>query len=157
MTSKRYTKSYERPVNRETFIKPWPEVGLIATNSPLDPRPSLTLADGRVVEMDGVPAPEFDLLDRFIAFVIIIMVCIGLLAYCTPAPAAGFDQYEADRRADARQEEADRRADERMQRAEDAANLREFQRRMDADGREFSRRYEAVGTERDPYYHRRRY
>ena len=67
MTSKRYTKSYERPVNRETFIKPWPEVGLIATNSPLDPRPSLTLADGRVVEMDGVPAPEFDLLDRFIA------------------------------------------------------------------------------------------
>ena len=100
---------------------------------------------------------ELRLLDRFIAFVIIIMVCIGLLAYCTPAPAAGFDQYEADRRADARQEEADRRADERMQRAEDAANLREFQRRMDADGREFSRRYEAVGTERDPYYHRRRY
>ena len=101
---------------------------------------------------------ELRLLDRLFAFVIIIMVCIGLLAYCTPAPAAGFDQYEADRRADARQEEADRRADERMQRAEDAANLREFQRRMDADGREFSRRYEAVGTERDPYYrHHRRY
>ena len=100
---------------------------------------------------------ELRLLDRFIAFVIIIMVCIGLLAYCTPAPAAGFDQYEADRRADARQEEADRRADERMRQAEAAADLREFQRRMDADGREFSRRYEAVGTERDPYYrHHRR-
>ena len=100
---------------------------------------------------------ELRLIDRIVAFLIILAVCLGLLTYCTPAPAAGFDQYEADRRADARQEEADRRADERMQRAEDAANLREFQRRMDADGREFSRRYEAVGTERDPYHHRRRY
>lgn len=100
---------------------------------------------------------ELRLLDRFIAFVIILMVGLGLLTYCTPAPAASLDYYEAERRADERQAEADRRADERMQRAEDAANLREFQRRMDADGREFSRRYEAVGTERDPYYHRRRY
>ena len=98
------------------------------------------------------------LIDRIIAFLIILAVCIGLLAYCTPAPAASLDYYEAERRADERQAEADRRADERMQRAEDAANLREFQRRMDADGREFSRRYEAVGTERDPYYpHHRRY
>lgn len=100
---------------------------------------------------------ELRLLDRFIGFVIILMVCIGLLAYCTPAPAASLDFYEAERRADERQAEADRRADERMQRADDAANLREFQRRMEEDGREFSRRYEAVGTERDPYHHRRRY
>lgn len=97
------------------------------------------------------------LFDAIISALIIVVVCLGLLTYCTPAPAAGFDQYEADRRADARQEEADRRADERMRQAEAAADLREFQRRMDADGREFSRRYEAVGTERDPYYHRRRY
>ena len=100
---------------------------------------------------------ELRLIDRIIAFLIILAVCIGLLAYCTPAPAASLDYYEAERRADERQAEADRRADERMQRAEDAANLREFQRRMDADSREFSRRYEAVGTERDPYHHRRRY
>lgn len=97
------------------------------------------------------------LFDAIISALIIAVVCLGLLTYCTPAPAASLDYYEADRRADERQAEADRRADERMQRAEDAANLREFQRRMDADGREFSRRYEAVGTERDPYYHRRRY
>lgn len=100
---------------------------------------------------------ELRLLDRVISALIILAVCIGLLAYCTPAPAASFDYYEAERRADERQAEAERRADERMQRAEDAANLREFQRRMEADGREFSRRYEAVGTERDPYHHRRRY
>lgn len=110
---------------------------------------------------DALPSEDeqrtLDLLDRVISALIILAVCIGLLTYCTPAPAAGFDQYEADRRADARQEEADRRADERMRQAEAAADLREFQRRMDADGREFSRRYEAVGTERDPYYHRRRY
>lgn len=98
-----------------------------------------------------------DLLDRIVAFLIILAVCLGLLTYCTPAPAAGFDQYEADRRADARQEEADRRADERMRQAEAAADLREFQRRMDADNRDYIRRLEAVGTERDPYYHRRRY
>ena len=100
---------------------------------------------------------QLDLIDRIVAFLIILAVCLGLLAYCTPAPAASFDQYEADRRADARQEEADRRADERMRQAEAAADLREFQRRMDENGREFSRRYEAVGTERDPYYrHHRR-
>lgn len=98
---------------------------------------------------------EMDKLDRIISAVTIIGVCLLLLVTCTPAHA--YDQYEADRRADARQEEADRRADERMRQAEAAADLREFQRRMDADGREFSRRYEAVGTERDPYYHRRRY
>ena len=111
---------------------------------------------------DALPCEDdqraHDLIDRIIAFLIILAVCIGLLAYCTPAPAASLDYYEAERRADERQAEADRRADERMQRAEDAANLREFQRRMDADSREFSRRYEAVGTERDPYYpHHRRY
>ena len=100
---------------------------------------------------------QLDLIDRIVAFLIILAVCIGLLAYCTPAPAASLDYYEAERRADERQAEADRRADERMRQAEAAADLREFQRRMDADGREFSRRYEAVGTERDPYYHRRRY
>ena len=97
------------------------------------------------------------LFDAIVSALIIVVVCLGLLAYCTPAPAASLDYYEAERRADERQAEADRRADERMQRAEDAANLREFQRRMEADGREFSRRYEAVGTERDPYHHRRRY
>jgi len=67
MRSKRFEKLAERPINRETFIEPWPEVGLIAMDSPLDPSPSLKIEDGVVVEMDGVWREEFDLLDYFIA------------------------------------------------------------------------------------------
>ena len=67
MRSKRFDKLAERPINRETFIKPWPEVGLIAMDSPLDPSPSLKIEDGVVVEMDGVRREEFDLIDHFIA------------------------------------------------------------------------------------------
>lgn len=67
MRSKRFQKLAQRPVNRETFIKPWPEVGLIALDSPLDPSPSLKIEDGVVMEMDGVRREEFDLIDHFIA------------------------------------------------------------------------------------------
>jgi len=67
MRSKRFEKLAQRPVNCETFIKPWPEVGLIAVDSPLDPSPSLKIEDGVVVEMDGVRREEFDLVDHFIA------------------------------------------------------------------------------------------
>ncbi|TEU17960.1 MAG: propanediol/glycerol family dehydratase large subunit [Anaerolineales bacterium] len=67
MRSKRFEKLAERPINRETFIKPWPEVGLIAMDSPLDPSPSLKIEDGIVVEMDGVRREKFDLIDHFIA------------------------------------------------------------------------------------------
>jgi propanediol dehydratase large subunit len=67
MRSKRFEKLATRPVNRETFIKPWPEVGLVAMGSPLDPSPSLGIEDGAVVELDGVPRGEFDLIDHFIA------------------------------------------------------------------------------------------
>jgi len=65
--SKRFERLAERPIHRETFIKPWPEVGLVAIHSPLDPRPSLTIRDGMVVEMDGKRQEEFDLIDLFIA------------------------------------------------------------------------------------------
>jgi len=67
MRSKRFEKLAQRPVNRETFIKPWPEVGLVAVGSPLDPSPSLRIEEGSVVEMDGVPREAFDLIDHFIA------------------------------------------------------------------------------------------
>jgi len=67
MRSKRFEKLARRPINRETFIKPWPEVGLIAMDSPLDPSPSLKIEEGVVVEMDGVRREEFDLIDHFIA------------------------------------------------------------------------------------------
>jgi propanediol dehydratase large subunit len=67
MRSKRHTERSKRPINRETFIHPWPEVGLAAMDSPLDPAPSLKLENNEIVEMDGVPKQDFDLLDRFIA------------------------------------------------------------------------------------------
>ncbi|UCF82321.1 MAG: hypothetical protein JSV50_14115 [Desulfobacteraceae bacterium] len=54
MRSKRFEKLAERPVNRETFIKPWPEVGLITAGSPFDPSPGIRIKDGVVIEMDGV-------------------------------------------------------------------------------------------------------
>ena len=42
MRSKRFEKLAQRPVNQETYIKPWAETGLAAMESPLDPSPGLT-------------------------------------------------------------------------------------------------------------------
>ncbi len=66
MKSKRAETREARPINRETFIRPWPELGLIVADSPYDPAPSLVIEDGVVVEMDGVRRADFDMLDRFI-------------------------------------------------------------------------------------------
>lgn len=66
LRSKRFEKLADRPVNKETFIKPWPEQGLIVADSPFDPSPSLRIENGIVTEMDGVPQAEFDLIDHFI-------------------------------------------------------------------------------------------
>ena len=56
----------KRDINKETFVEPWPEAGLIVADSPYDPEPSLTIENGRVLELDGVACDEFDALDRFI-------------------------------------------------------------------------------------------
>ena len=66
LRSKRFEKLADRPVNKETFIKPWPEQGLIVADSPLDPSPILRIENGIVTEMDGVQQAEFDLIDHFI-------------------------------------------------------------------------------------------
>ncbi len=66
MQTKRTQVRADRPINRETFIRPWPELGLIVADSPYDPAPSLVIQDGVVVEMDGVRCEDFDMLDRFI-------------------------------------------------------------------------------------------
>ncbi|MBN1877379.1 MAG: propanediol/glycerol family dehydratase large subunit [Anaerolineae bacterium] len=66
-TSKRFETRSQRPINRETFIHPWPEVGLIVAESPYDPAPGLVIEKGVVVEMDGVARADFDMLDVFIA------------------------------------------------------------------------------------------
>ena len=65
--SKRFQSRAARAINRDSFIQEWPETGLIISGSPYDPRPSLRLHGGRIVEMDGRSEAQFDLLDRFIA------------------------------------------------------------------------------------------
>ena len=65
--SKRFAALAERPINKDSFVHEWPEVGLIVTDSPFDPAPSLRIEGGRVVEMDGVARADMDLIDRFIA------------------------------------------------------------------------------------------
>jgi len=67
MRSKRFEALAERPVNKETFVSTLHEAGLIPMDSPNDPAPSLSIADGVVMEMDGLDRRDFDLLDRFIS------------------------------------------------------------------------------------------
>ena len=64
--SKRFALLERRDINKETFVEPWPEAGLIVADSPYDPRPSLVIENGRALEMDGVPSADFDALDQFI-------------------------------------------------------------------------------------------
>lgn len=64
--SKRFELLARRDINKETYVEPWPEAGLIVADSPYDPQPSIALEGGRVMEMDGVAAADFDALDRFI-------------------------------------------------------------------------------------------
>ena len=65
--SLRFQARANREINRDSFIQEWPETGLILFNSPADPKPQIKIQDGRIVELDGKPESEFDLLDRFIA------------------------------------------------------------------------------------------
>ncbi|MFN8444251.1 MAG: propanediol/glycerol family dehydratase large subunit [Caldilineaceae bacterium] len=65
--SRRFQALAEREINRETFVEPWPEAGLIVADSPYDPGPSLRIEDGRIVELDGKARADFDMIDSFIA------------------------------------------------------------------------------------------
>ena len=65
--SLRFAALEQREINRETFVEPWPEAGLAVVDSPYDPAPSLRVAAGRVVAMDGKARADFDTLDAFIA------------------------------------------------------------------------------------------
>ena len=64
---KRFEVLAERPVNKDGFIKEWPEVGLVAMESPNDPRPSIRIQGGRIVELDGRARDDFDMIDAWIA------------------------------------------------------------------------------------------
>ena len=56
-----------RPISRDNLVPEDPALGLVAFASPFDPEPSLRVEGGRVVELDGKPESDFDLLDEFIA------------------------------------------------------------------------------------------
>ncbi len=64
---KRFEVLAERPVNKDGFIKEWVEVGLVAMDSPNDPKPSIKIQNGNVVELDGKRREDFDMIDTFIA------------------------------------------------------------------------------------------
>jgi propanediol dehydratase large subunit len=57
----------QRPINQDGFVTEWPEMGFVAMASPNDPKPSIKIENGRVVEIDGKTREEFDMLDQFIA------------------------------------------------------------------------------------------
>ena len=65
--SKRIEMLDKRPVNKDGYINEWPEMGFVAMSSPYDPKPSVKVADGRIVELDGKKREDFDFIDQFIA------------------------------------------------------------------------------------------
>ena len=65
--SKRFEKLEQRPINLDGFSYEWEEVGLIAMESKFDPKPSIKVENGVIMEMDGIKREDFDSLDKFIA------------------------------------------------------------------------------------------
>jgi propanediol dehydratase large subunit len=63
----RYDLWDERHLSLDRFAVEDPENGFCAVASPHDPKPSLVIGNSRIIEMDGVPASEFDMIDEFIA------------------------------------------------------------------------------------------
>ena len=67
MKSKRFEALRNRPINKDGFVLEWEEVGFIAMNSSKDPKPSVKIENGQIVELDGKKRDEFDSIDTFIA------------------------------------------------------------------------------------------
>lgn len=65
--SKRIETLDQRPVNLDGYINEWPEMGFVAMTSPYDPKPSVKVANGRIVELDGKKREDFDFIDQFTA------------------------------------------------------------------------------------------
>lgn len=65
--SKRFEALNNRPIHNDGFVKEYEEVGLIAMESPADPKASIKIKDGIVMELDGKCREDFDFIDRFIA------------------------------------------------------------------------------------------
>ena len=65
--SKRIETLDKRPVNMDAYINEWPEMGFVAMSSPYDPKPSIKVEGGKIVELDGKKREDFDFIDQFIA------------------------------------------------------------------------------------------
>ena len=65
--SKRIETLDKRPVNMDGYINEWPEMGFVAMSSPYDPKPSVKVEGGKIVELDGKKREDFDFIDQFIA------------------------------------------------------------------------------------------
>lgn len=65
--SKRIETLDQRPVNLDGYINEWPEMGFVAMSSPYDPKPSIQIENGKIVELDGKKREDFDFIDQFIA------------------------------------------------------------------------------------------
>ncbi len=65
--SKRIETLDKRPVNMDGYINEWPEMGFVAMSSPYDPKPSIKVEDGKIIELDGKKREDFDFIDQFIA------------------------------------------------------------------------------------------
>ncbi|MBK5260949.1 MAG: propanediol/glycerol family dehydratase large subunit [Peptostreptococcaceae bacterium] len=65
--SKRFEKLDQMPINKDGFSYEWEDVGLITMESANDPKPSIRVENGIVIEMDGKERKDFDSLDIFIA------------------------------------------------------------------------------------------
>ena len=65
--SKRFEVLENRPVHKDGFIGEWVDVGLIAMDSPNDPKPSIRIEGGKVMEMDGRTRDQFDMIEQFVA------------------------------------------------------------------------------------------
>ncbi|MEE0955785.1 MAG: propanediol/glycerol family dehydratase large subunit [Eubacterium sp.] len=65
--SKRFEALDQRKVNLDGYMNEWPEMGFVAMKSPYDPKPSIRIVDGKVVELDGKKREDFDFIDQFIA------------------------------------------------------------------------------------------
>ena len=64
---KRFEELEKQPIHQDTFVKEWPEEGFVAMMGPNDPKPSVKVENGKVVEMDGKKREDFDLIDLYIA------------------------------------------------------------------------------------------
>lgn len=65
--SKRFEVLNNRAVNKDGYINEWIEKGFVAMTSPNDPKPSVKIRDGKIIEMDGIKREDFDFIDVFIA------------------------------------------------------------------------------------------